>query len=79
MEQLVARRAHNPKVTGSSPVPATKQLVDRFTVNFLCLKGFLLRYVNSSQFHLIRIVPDSVPQFVPFFFFKVLEHSEAKN
>ncbi len=24
MEQLVARRAHNPKVTGSSPVPATK-------------------------------------------------------
>ncbi len=26
MEQLVARRAHNPKVTGSSPVPATSQL-----------------------------------------------------
>jgi hypothetical protein len=25
MEQLVARRAHNPKVTGSSPVPATKR------------------------------------------------------
>ena len=24
MEQLVARWAHNPKVTGSSPVPATK-------------------------------------------------------
>ena len=24
MEQSVARRAHNPKVTGSSPVPATK-------------------------------------------------------
>ncbi len=23
MEQLVARRAHNPKVAGSSPVPAT--------------------------------------------------------
>ncbi len=23
MEQLVARRAHNPEVTGSSPVPAT--------------------------------------------------------
>ena len=23
VEQLVARRAHNPKVTGSSPVPAT--------------------------------------------------------
>jgi hypothetical protein len=25
MEQLVARRAHNPKVAGSSPAPATKQ------------------------------------------------------
>jgi hypothetical protein len=24
MEQLVARRAHNPKVIGSSPVPATQ-------------------------------------------------------
>jgi hypothetical protein len=23
MEQLVARRAHNPKVVGSSPTPAT--------------------------------------------------------
>ena len=23
IEQLVARRAHNPEVTGSSPVPAT--------------------------------------------------------
>ena len=26
VEQLVARRAHNPKVTGSSPVPATRSL-----------------------------------------------------
>ncbi len=25
MEQLVARWAHNPKVTGSSPVPATQE------------------------------------------------------
>ena len=24
LEQLVARRAHNPKVAGSSPAPATK-------------------------------------------------------
>ena len=24
MEQLVARRAHNPKVVGSSPAPATR-------------------------------------------------------
>ena len=26
MEQLVARRAHNPKVVGSSPAPATEKL-----------------------------------------------------
>ena len=26
MEQLVARRAHNPKVVGSSPAPATKKM-----------------------------------------------------
>ena len=25
VEQLVARRAHNPKVVGSSPTPATKK------------------------------------------------------
>ena len=25
MEQLVARRAHNPKVVGSSPAPATRR------------------------------------------------------
>jgi hypothetical protein len=25
VEQLVARRAHNPKVAGSSPVPTTKK------------------------------------------------------
>ncbi len=33
MEQLVARRAHNPKVVGSSPAPATqvmkKPLIER--------------------------------------------------
>ena len=27
VEQLVARRAHNPKVAGSSPVPATKRKI----------------------------------------------------
>ena len=27
MEQLAARRAHNPKVEGSSPSPATKTLI----------------------------------------------------
>ena len=27
MEQLAARRAHNPKVGGSSPPPATKVMI----------------------------------------------------
>ncbi len=46
MEQLVARRAHNPKVIGSSPVPATKKksAVTKVTALFLftlTLKLFL--------------------------------------
>ncbi len=32
MEQLVARRAHNPKVVGSSPAPATNSLVNRIKI-----------------------------------------------
>ena len=38
MEQLVARRAHNPKVVGSSPSPATKKT--RYTV--WCSEFFLV-------------------------------------
>ena len=33
VEQLVARRAHNPKVAGSSPVPATKKRSSGVAVN----------------------------------------------
>ena len=39
MEQLVARRAHNPKVTGSSPVPAT--LREDALASFFCLGRIL--------------------------------------
>ena len=39
MEQLVARRAHNPKVTGSSPVPAT--LERDASASFFCLGRIL--------------------------------------
>ncbi len=42
VEQLVARRAHNPKATGSSPVPATKEKVGIIT-------GFF--YVQFFSFH----------------------------
>ena len=41
VEQLVARRAHNPKVLGSSPSPATKIIPAR-----RCLAGIIL---NSDQ------------------------------
>ncbi len=37
VEQLVARRAHNPKVAGSSPVPATTEKADYFLIGFFCL------------------------------------------
>lgn len=36
MEQLVARRAHNPKVVGSSPAPATQVIKNAFN---LSIKG----------------------------------------
>ena len=41
VEQLVARRAHNPKVAGSSPVPATKEK-PRFFLGFRILKYEIL-------------------------------------
>ncbi len=40
MEQLVARRAHNPKARGSSPLPATK--IKAFILNKIKIKAFLL-------------------------------------
>ena len=33
VEQLVARRAHNPEVAGSSPVPATREKENTFLMN----------------------------------------------
>ena len=41
MEQLVARRAHNPKVTGSSPVPATRNPLYLKYLGFLLFGVFL--------------------------------------
>ena len=35
MEQLAARRAHNPKVGGSSPPPATKEVKLKNLISFL--------------------------------------------
>ena len=42
VEQMVARRAHNPEVAGSSPVPATtKRTVKRQVLPFF---SFVLEY-----------------------------------
>ncbi len=38
MEQLVARWAHNPKVVGSSPAPATQISQRNFSSGFFHLK-----------------------------------------
>ena len=44
MEQLAARRAHNPEVVGSSPTPATKE-----TVEAVALAVFLLPEKNWKK------------------------------
>ncbi len=45
VEQLVARRAHNPKVVGSSPAPATitteEILIDKVRSGFFLLKNWM--------------------------------------
>jgi hypothetical protein len=43
VEQLVARRAHNPKVVGSSPAPATKK-------SLISIEVRLLYFINYFQF-----------------------------
>ncbi len=44
VEQLVARRAHNPEVVGSSPSPATKNetLTFKVGVSFLVMEKILI-------------------------------------
>ncbi len=50
MEQLVARWAHNPKVAGSSPVPATISLEN---IDF---QGFFI-FANTPLPTLLTILP----------------------
>ncbi len=38
VEQLVARRAHNPKVVGSSPAPATQPKKPSSSDGFFCMR-----------------------------------------
>ena len=50
MEQLVARRAHNPKVVGSSPAPATKKRLSILLTTFFCFRETLeTRFLKFSK------------------------------
>ena len=52
MEQLVARRAHNPKVVGSSPALATRK------DNTKCIVFFILYNKRNARLALIRQMAD---------------------
>ena len=47
MEQLAARRAHNPKVGGSSPPPATKGAEQQCSVELSTF--FILMIFNGNE------------------------------
>ena len=53
MEQLVARWAHNPKVTGSSPVPAT--ITSQIKGGFLFVNTFKVYVLYSRKFDKLYI------------------------
>ena len=52
VEQMVARRAHNPEVAGSSPVPATKKSSLKRQVS----TSFFLPYGKSGNI-LVTLTP----------------------
>ncbi len=64
---LVARRAHNPKVTGSNPVPATTQIqgIKSFWLNPFFLFGvgackrFVSKFDQCSSVEITRLFPMS--------------------
>ncbi len=51
VEQLVARRAHNPKVAGSNPVPATKSSdkIRAFFIYTYCSLSIYIAYFLSEK------------------------------
>ena len=56
--QLVARRAHNPKVVGSSPTPATKKEQSEMVALFLLpplLKSVLTGIYNQVTVCLVKL------------------------
>ena len=57
MEQLVARRAHNPKVIGSSPIPATKTNLktQRISLGFIIFQNKKIWYILKG--HIKKNIP----------------------
>ncbi len=43
---MVARRAHNPKVVGSNPAPATTEKINRLERLFFCLEKISIFYCH---------------------------------
>ena len=70
VEQLVARRAHNPEVAGSSPVPATSRsvLIGRsffLAGTHLLFKSYIIKtYVKTTVYDLNATkCSDHIPSF----------------
>ena len=59
MEQLVARWAHNPKATGSSPVPATKSKA--LEIGLFCYVLRLRAILKKPQQNLRGILAQKSP------------------
>ena len=60
VEQLVARRAHNPKVVGSSPASATKTKDARLGVFFVLIMVFDFEPTTKGYEHEGRITRGDV-------------------
>ena len=58
VEQLVARRAHNPEVVGSNPSPATTKVLK--SQDFRTFST-LMRFKSSVHFHRNRADPNCDP------------------
>ena len=59
MEQLAARRAHNPKVVGSNPTPATKKSSRLKTIRFQTVFSFIPAAAVSID---SRTLPTDAPR-----------------
>ena len=63
VEQLVARRAHNPEVAGSSPVPATSEKkveTSNLYLLFCCFILYIVRYLNFETIYSIFLMDGAI-------------------